>query len=128
MEKNMTCSIEFKGDLTCSIQSADMDAAIQWYQSMLGFQLMYRVDEIGWCELTTPVSNVTVGISQVETPQVRGGATLVFGVRDIDAARAELEGRNVRFDGETMTIEGMVRLATFFDIDGNKYMLSQSLQ
>lgn len=120
-------AIDYKGDLTCSIQARDMDASIEWYERTMGLQLMYRVDEIGWCEMTTPVKNVTIGISQVENPQGRGGATLVFGVRDIDAARSELESKDVRFDGDTMTIEGMVRLATFFDPDGNTYMLSQSL-
>ncbi len=124
----MGCSIKYQGDLTCAIQCADMTAAIEWYQNVLGFQLQYRVDEIGWCELTTPVDKVTVGISQVEKPEVKGGATLVFSVEDIDKARSELESKDVRFDGDTMTIEGMVRLATFFDPDGNKYMLSKSLQ
>lgn len=124
----MASAIQFKGDLTCSVQSGDMDRAIQWYKDVLGFELLYRVDEIGWCELRTPVDGVTIGISQVDDPQVRGGATLVFGVTDIDAARRDVESKNVRFDGDTMTIEGMVKLATFFDADGNKLMFSQSLQ
>ena len=51
----------------------------------------------------------------------------MFGVTDIDAARTEMEGKAVRFDGETQVIPGMVKLATFFDPDGNSYMLSQSL-
>jgi uncharacterized protein YciI len=29
----------------------------------------------------------------------------------------------VRFDGDTREIEGMVRLATFYDLDGNSFML-----
>jgi hypothetical protein len=33
----------------------------------------------------------------------------------------------VRFDGETREIEGMVRLATFYDPDGNTFMLAQRL-
>jgi hypothetical protein len=51
----------------------------------------------------------------------------VLGVRDIDAARAHLEKHNVRFDGATRTIPGMVKLATFFDPDGHALMLYQSL-
>lgn len=124
----MSTSIVYKGDLTCSIQSSDMDRAIEWYKNMLGFQLMFRVDEIGWCELITPVKDVTVGISQVERAEAKGGATLVFGVSDIDAARKEVESKGVKFDGDTITIEGMVKLATFSDADGNRLMFSQSLQ
>ena len=35
---------------------------------------------------------------------------------------------NVPFDGETITIPEMVRLATFYDPDGNKLMLYQDIQ
>jgi hypothetical protein len=49
-------------------------------------------------------------------------------VCDVDAARGSLERRNdVRFDGETCTIEGWVRLVTLYDPDGNVLMLAQSL-
>ena len=53
---------------------------------------------------------------------------MTFGVKDIDKARATLEELQVRFDGETLTIPEMVRLATFFDPDDNKLMLYQSLE
>ena len=51
----------------------------------------------------------------------------VWGVRDISATRQTLEDQGVPFDGETMTIPGMVSLATFFDPDGNKHMLYEDL-
>jgi CreA protein len=57
----------------------------------------------------------------------QGGATVTFGVADIDAARAWLEAHDTRFDGETRDIEGMVRLATLYDPDGNTLMLAQRL-
>jgi predicted enzyme related to lactoylglutathione lyase len=61
-------------------------------------------------------------------PSAGGGAVLTFNVRDIDAARTYLETRgDVRFDGDTCTIEGWVRLATLYDPDGNVLMLSQDL-
>jgi hypothetical protein len=34
----------------------------------------------------------------------------------------------VRFDGETRQVEDMVRLATFYDPDGNVLMLAQQLR
>lgn len=124
----MASPLGYDGGLTCALQVKDLTAAIVWYQDLLGFSLLYKMDEMGWCEMATAVDRVNVGLSQVESPEVKGGATLTFGVTDIDAARAILEGKDVRFDGETMTIPDMVKLATFFDPDGNKLMFYQDLQ
>jgi len=124
----MAENLGYKGDLTCAFSVKDMKASIAWYRDVLGFKLLYQLDEMGWCEMATPVANVTVGFSQVEDPQVKGGTTLTWGTLDIEATRAKLEAQKVRFDGPTYVIEGMVKLATFYDPDGNKFMLSQSLQ
>jgi len=110
------------------MQVSDMEKSIAWCRDVLGFEMLYKVDDIGWCELATTIPGVTVGLSQVESPETKGGTTLTFSVADIDKARAMLEASKVRFDGATMTIPELVRLATFFDPDGNKFMLSQSLQ
>ena len=70
---------------------------------------------------------MTIGLGQNEEVDGRGGTTPVFGVTDIEVARRDLEGKGVRFDGDSQEIPGMVKLATFFDPDGNSYMLSESL-
>jgi hypothetical protein len=49
-------------------------------------------------------------------------------VLDIATARAGLEGAGVPFDGETQVLPGLVKLATFSDPDGNRFMLAESLQ
>ena len=121
-------TLGYDGGLTCSMQVSDLGRSIAWYGEVLGFELLYKMDEMAWCEMQSPVARVHVGLSQVESPEVEGGATLTWGVTDIATARAELESKDVRFDGETMTIPGMVSLATFFDPDGNKHMLYQDLQ
>ena len=123
----MKNELGFDGGLTCAMQCTDMERGIGWYQDVLGFTVIYRLDDMGWCELQSPVDKVAVGLSVVEKPKVEGGATLTFGVADIDLARQQLESKAVRFDGDTVTIPDMVRLATFYDPDGNKLMLYQSL-
>jgi predicted enzyme related to lactoylglutathione lyase len=125
----MSNAPDYNGDLTLAFQVKDRKASIDWYGKFLGFQLMYDVAEIGWCEMATPVEGgkVSVGFSEVETPKVGQGPVPTFGVRDIDVARKHLEGGGVRFDGETIEIPGMVKLATFFDPDGNTLMFSQTL-
>ncbi len=124
----MASNLGYSGGLTCALKVTNLDKSLAWYQDTLGFELLYRVDEIGWCELRTNVDNVNVGLSQVEKCGGDGNAILTFGVKDIEHARKQLEGRDIRFDGPTQVYEGMVKLATFFDPDGNALMLYQDLQ
>ena len=123
----MASKLGYDGGLTLAIQVTDRKKSQAWYQDVLDFKLLYEVEEIGWCELATPTAHVNVGLSQVEkvTP---GGAVPTFGVKDIAAARRTLEEKRVRFDGATREYPGMVKLATFFDPDGNALMLFQDLQ
>jgi CreA protein len=121
--------IGFDGGLHCDLRVTDLERAIAWYEGVLGFTVIRHVPEAGWAELQTPVEDVRVGLTAVEEmPSPGGGAVLTFNVRDVDASRRYLETLDdVRFDGETCTIEGWVRLATVFDPDGNPLMLAQSL-
>ncbi len=118
----------FDGGLTCALGVTDLDRSIAWYRDVLGFDLLYRLDDNAWCELKTGVERVNVGLSQVEEAGGRGGATLTFGVEDIEAAKAELDSRSVRQDGPIRDIPGLVRLLTFYDPDDNALMLYEDLQ
>lgn len=120
-------AIDYDGGLTCSMGVADLDRSIAWYRDVLGFSLLYRVDEIAWCELSTGVARVNVGLGQSEAPGGKGGSTLTFGVSDIEAAKAELDRHGVRQDGPIRDIPGMVRLLTFFDPDDNALMFYQEM-
>lgn len=121
-------AIGFDGGLTCAIGVSDLDRSIAWYRDTLGFDLLYRLEDNAWCELKTSVDRVNVGLSQVEEAGGKGGATLTFGVEDIEAAKAELDGRGVRQDGPIRDIPGLVRLLTFYDPDDNALMLYEDLQ
>ena len=123
----MPSPLRFIPGLTISCQVSDLGKSIEWYTRVLGFELLYKMDEIGWAEVKTEVPGVNVGLSQVESPKVGAGPVPTFGVKDVDHARAELERLDVRFDGETQVIPGMVKLATFFDPDGNAFMLFEAL-
>jgi predicted enzyme related to lactoylglutathione lyase len=117
----------YDGGLTCAIQVKDIEKSIAFYRDVLGFTLLYHVQEMAWCELATEVKGVNVGLSQVENPPLLSGTKLTFGVKDIDAARRHLESKKVRFDGPTVEIPNMVKLATFFDPTGNALMFYQGL-
>ncbi|PKP86570.1 MAG: glyoxalase [Alphaproteobacteria bacterium HGW-Alphaproteobacteria-17] len=119
-------ALEIGSELTCSMGVTDMTAAIAWYERVMRCKLLYRADEIGWCELATPMAGVNIGLSQVESVVQGGGATNVFEVTDIDAAKAHLDAEGVRQDGDIQHIPGMVKLITFYDPDGNAFMFSRS--
>jgi CreA protein len=123
----MAEKITYRGTITVALDVSDMKAAVAWYRDMLGLGVAFEVPEVGWAEVHTPVEDVTIGLSQVEAVGASGGVRVVVGVQDIAAARRTLEGRGVVFDGETVTIEGMVKLATFRDRDGHRLMLAESL-
>ncbi|MCW3835326.1 VOC family protein [Sphingomonas canadensis] len=114
--------IEYDGGLTCAISVTSLDRAVAWYQEVLGMTLLYRADAIAWCELTTGVARVNLGLGQAESVPQGGGATLTFGVKDIVAAKAALDAVGVRQDGGINEIPGMVKLLTFYDPDGNVLM------
>lgn len=126
-ETATAAAIAYDGGLTCSIGVSSLDKAIPWHTDVLGMRLLYRRDDLAWCELESDVARVNVGLSQVENAGGPGGATLTFGVTDIDAAKAALDAAGVRQDGPILDIPEMVRLLTFFDPDGNTMMFYQDL-
>jgi catechol 2,3-dioxygenase-like lactoylglutathione lyase family enzyme len=121
-------AIRFDGGLTCSMGVSDLDRSLAWYRDTLGFELIYRLEDMAWCELKTGVERVNLGLSQVEEAGGKGGATLTFGVEDIEAAKAELDSGGIRQDGPIRDIPGLVRLLTFYDPDDNALMLYEDLQ
>ena len=116
----------YSGNVVFSIDVSNLDKAIEWYRDVLGLELDYKLDDMGWCEMKTATNNLTFGLSQVEKVKV-GNTTPTFGIKNIEQARAHLEAHNVRFAGPNQTIPDMVKLATFYDPDGNSFMLAESL-
>ncbi len=119
-------ALQIGSELTCSMGVKDMTASIAWYERVMQCELLYRADEIGWCEMKTPMAGVNIGLSQVESVVEGGGATNVFEVADIVQAKAHLDAEGVRQDGDIQHIPGLVKLLTFYDLDGNAFMFSQS--
>lgn len=112
--------------ITIAMSVKDRHASAKWYEAMLGFEVLYHADEAGWSELRTNTPGVAIGLGE-HTKPAPGNCVPVFGVADLDAARHELEQAKVKFDGETDVVEGMVKTATFYDLDGNALMLAEDL-
>ena len=118
-------SLTFNGSIVLSSYVKDLSASIAWFKDKLGFDMTFNATEAGWAEVSTPAAGVSIGLAQ--SNESAPGTLPVFGVADIAAARAELEANGVVFDGDTVELPDMVKLATFFDPDGNRYMLAESL-
>lgn len=118
--------ISLEKTITIALSVRDRHASAAWYGSMLGFETMFHGDDAGWSELQTKTEGVTIGLGE-HTEPVPGNSVPVFGIADLDAARQKLEQAGVRFDGDTIVVEGMVKTATFYDPDGNALMLAEDL-
>ncbi|MFK7996997.1 MAG: VOC family protein [Granulosicoccus sp.] len=119
-------TVKLNDQLTISISVTNRSQSAAWYSTHLGFEEIMSIDEAGWTELKTTVPGVTLGLGDTDKASP-GNCVPVFGVSDIDEARSSLEKESVKFDGDTITIEGMVSIATFYDPDGNAMMLAEDL-
>ena len=118
--------ISLENTITFAISVKDRHASAEWYNRLLGFEILYHADEAGWSELQTKTAGVTLGLGE-HTEPVPGNSVPVFGILDIEDARQKLEGEDVKFDGDIITIDGMAKITTFYDPDGNALMLAQDL-
>jgi catechol 2,3-dioxygenase-like lactoylglutathione lyase family enzyme len=105
----------------------DMDNAVAFYRDKLGLPVKYQSAD--WAELDA--GNVTIALRRYGSgPEGRPelgvgeGATIVFKVDDIEAARSELEGQGVKFVGGVFEY-GSVKLAAFEDLNGNVLQIYQ---
>ncbi len=118
--------ISLDNTINIALSVKDRHISAEWYESMLGFELIYHADEAGWSEIQTMTVGVTIGLGE-HTKPIPGNCVPVFGIADLDTARTKLEQADVKFDGETDVVEGMVKTATFYDPDGNALMLAEDL-
>ena len=121
-------TIEYGDEINFSIGVTDLDRSVRFFTEHFGFRKMFVDEQNRWAAVATFMNGVTLGFSEVEKASGRGGATPTFGVADIETVRSDLEAEGVRFDGPTIEIPGVTKFATFFDDDGNAFMIAQKLQ
>ena len=104
-----------------SFLTQDIARAKQFYAETLGLEL----ESEGESDMEFRAGQVTLDIfdpSSIGQEFAPSPAGLALRVPDVDAARAELEGKGVVFDGETITTS-VCKQAWFKDPDGNALML-----
>jgi predicted enzyme related to lactoylglutathione lyase len=101
----------------------DLDRSIDFYGNTLGLQRSVYVPERRYAEFET--GNVTLSIVDGEAMGIGHNVSrtaIALHVDDVAAARAELEGRGVQFQGDILDT-GVCHMAFFADPDGNALML-----
>ena len=68
-----TTPIAWAAHMTAALGVSDIDRSIAWYRDVLGFELIYKLDDWGWAELRSPIAEVNVGIGQTETSSRAAG-------------------------------------------------------
>jgi predicted enzyme related to lactoylglutathione lyase len=105
------------------VPTKDLEAAVEFYGSTLGLPRSVYMKERNYAEFET--GNVTLSVFN---PQEFGlehhtnPNAMALHVEDVARARAELEGRGVRFNGDILDT-GVCHMAPFTDPDGNHLML-----
>ncbi|MEM7663728.1 MAG: VOC family protein [Pseudomonadota bacterium] len=118
-------TVKTNGEITIALNVKDRAETAAWFKQHFGFEEVFSMDAEGWTEISTDTPGVTLGLGEGMEVQ-KGNCVPVFGVADIAKARRDLEAADTPFDGDTLHIDGMVKLATFFDPDGNAFMLAES--
>ena len=104
-----------------SFLTQDIARARVFYADTLGLEIETESDS----DMEFRCGQVTLDIfdpSSIGQPFAPSPAGLALRVRDVAAARADLEAKGVEFDGETVDT-GVCHQAFFRDPDGNALML-----
>jgi lactoylglutathione lyase len=101
---------------------SDMGRSVEFYRDVLGLRLV-RQDGPSWAEFDAGAVRLALHGAIDGHPVEPGGATAVFEVPDLDAARALLEERGAELLEEVGEVEGFARFATVVDPDGNRIQL-----
>jgi predicted enzyme related to lactoylglutathione lyase len=105
------------------ISTQDLETAVEFYGSILGLRRSVYIKERHFAEFET--GNLTLNVRDAAAMglehQLNGGG-IALHVDDVAAARAALEERGVKFDGETFDT-GVCHMAVFADPDGNALLL-----
>ncbi len=105
------------------LPTLDIESAVRFYGETLGLPRSVYRPERNFAEFET--GNLTLSVINAEAMGLGHHPVqthVALHVDDVAQARAELEGRGVRFDGDIFDT-GVCHMAFFHDPDGNALML-----
>jgi predicted enzyme related to lactoylglutathione lyase len=111
-------------DFIC-VPTQDFAKADEFYGDVLGLERSKQWGGMPAREYET--GSLTLAVMQSDAFGIefqRHSHPIALHVDDVEAARAELEGKGVKFPADTMD-SGVCFMAHFHDVDGNALMLHQ---
>jgi predicted enzyme related to lactoylglutathione lyase len=108
-----------KGTDFITLPSRDIDAAVDFYENVLGLRRSKQWGEMPAFEFET--GNLTIAVMQTDAFGLEfspHSCPVELRVDDVAAARAQLESRGVGFQGEILD-SGVCHQSFFSDPDGN---------
>jgi predicted enzyme related to lactoylglutathione lyase len=108
---------------------SDWAGAKKFYGETLGLPVALAVEEAGWIQYGRP-NQAQLAISKWPGPgpmPAGGGVVAIFTCNDVHKTLERFRAKGVRC-GEAMEVPGMVIFADFFDPDGNRLQVAQTLQ
>ncbi|MDL9978792.1 VOC family protein [Microbacterium sp. ASV49] len=122
----MSTDTHITGVRTVSIPVDDQDAALAFYTGRLGFSVLRDAPTPNggrWIELEPVAGGVILTLEPARPDVTRGAIGIRFWSDDIDATRAELDGRGVDVD-EMLAWPGIPKMFAFRDPDGNAFSVT----
>ena len=106
---------------------SDWVAAQKFYGETLGLPVAFALEEAGWIEYGRTLPHLAINRWTAKSGiPIGGGGVATLTCPDVRGTIARLRAKGVRCD-EVEELPGMVILGTFYDPDGNKLQLAQSL-
>jgi catechol 2,3-dioxygenase-like lactoylglutathione lyase family enzyme len=115
----MTTTPLITGTDFITVGTRDIDSAEPFYRDVLGLPVRKRWGQMPAVEFET--GNLTIAVMQSDAFGMEfrpSGGLIALHVDDFDAAKAELESRGVKFNGDVID-SGVCKQAYFEDPDGN---------
>ena len=119
-----SASVAYRPGVTLQLAVANLDRSIRFYEGVMGFKVTERRDDLQFAHVSTNVPGLDLGLSQVASPTPSSAVVINFSVVDVEAARAAMEAKGVKFPLPTQVIPGKVALAGFSDPDGHRLRLA----
>ena len=120
----------YKPGLIVWLYVRDFETSRRFYRKQLGLTETLVDEAAGWAEYSTGVNQAFLAINRFSgktNMPVGGGGVPVLYVDDIEKAKQELEEKGVIFENEIYIVPELVKIATFYDPDGNKLQLYQNI-